>query len=294
MLASDPVNAPRNFYDIGLSALGRRISYGRNIYDEEWDVLIILDACRYDLFEEFAPRHDVYERFESVVPIYSCASATPEWLVKTFDRGPDELVSGTFYISSTGFVTEIDATRLYGIEEVWSYAVDPEYGVTRPGAVTNAAIKSYRETDADRYVIHYVQPHAPFLHCPGKYDSVGNGGEGGTQNVWRGLQEGRYERDEIWQDYGQNLLGVLDEVETVIRNVEGTVVVTSDHGNAMGEWFVYGHPKHNPVPAVKRVPWVLAEGAGRDDFEVREPEHVATGLGEQDLGEHLRALGYRS
>lgn len=35
----------------------------------------------------------------------------------------------------------------------------------------------------------------------------------------------------------------LDEVETVIENLLGKVVVTSDHGNGMGEWGVYAHPR---------------------------------------------------
>lgn len=294
VLLSDPAKAPRNCYDIGLSALGRRMNYGRRAHNHEWDILVILDACRYDLFETFGPKHEVYDRFESVEPVYSCASATPEWLAKTFEEAPDEFVAGTYYISSTGFIREVDADRLRGVDEVWDYAVDPEYGVTRPEAVTNAGIRAFREEEADRYVVHYVQPHAPFLHCPGKYDAVGNGGMGGTQNVWDGLQAGRFDRDEIWEDYGRNLLRVLDEVETLLRNVEGRVVVTADHGNAMGEWGIYGHPRDVPLPVIKRVPWAVAQGQGDHDYEVEDRESIATGLGEHDLREHLRALGYRS
>jgi hypothetical protein len=294
VLASDPARAPRNAYEIGLSAVGRRVNYGIDVYDREWDVLVILDACRYDLFEEFAPEHEVYDRFESVEPVYSCASATPEWLSKTFDQGPADLVGGTYYVSCTGFTREIDRSRLHGIDEVWDYAVDPEYRVTRPEAVTDAAIRAYRETDADRYVVHYVQPHAPFLHCPGKYDALGDGGRGGTQNLWDGLQAGAFDPEEVWQDYGRNLLRVLDEVQTLLGNLDGKVVVTADHGNAMGEWFVYGHPNDMPLPIIKRVPWAVARGEGRHDYRVRGREAMATDLGEQDLEEHLRALGYRA
>jgi hypothetical protein len=282
----------RGFWQMSLAVLGRRVNYGLNVFDREWDVLIVLDACRYDLFEEFAPEHPVYDRFDSVEPVYSCASATPEWIPKTFNQDHDDLVSRTHYVSGTGYSTKIEPGRVHAVDEVWGYAVDPESKVTRPEAVTNAAIRAYRESDAERFIFHYLPPHAPFLHCPGKYDSIGDGA-GGTQTVWNGLQDGRFDADEVWEDYGRNLGPGLDEVETVLDNVSGKVVVTADHGNALGEWGIYGHPNYVPVPAIKRVPWAEATGAGRDEYEVKDDDEVATGLGEQDLDEHLRALGYK-
>jgi len=290
--AAELPDTPRGFYKMALAVTGRRLNYGLNIFERDWDVLVVLDACRYDLFQEFAPRHSVYDRFDSVEPIYSCGSATPEWLPKTFNDGFDDLVSRTHYVSCTGYSTLVDEERLHQLNGVWSYAVDPEYGCTRPEAVTNAAIRAYRESDADRFVFHYLPPHAPFLHCPGRYDSTG-GEEGNTQNVWRGLQSGRFDRGAVWEDYGKNLMPGLEEVETILEEVSGTVVVTSDHGNLLGEWGLYGHPSYVPLPLLKRVPWAEAEGEGRGEYEVRNEAEVRTGLGEQDLKDHLTALGYR-
>lgn len=283
---------PYKGYERGLQEIGKRLNYGVEFYDREWDVLIILDACRYDLFEEFAPRHQIYQQFDSVEPFYSCASSTKEWLRHTFDQGPDDLVSDTHYVTCTGFSEKLRQERLAGIDEVWRYAVDPSYGCTRPEAVTDAAIDAFRHSDASRLVVHYVQPHAPFLHCAGKYDSTGDGGKGGTQNVWRGLRAGKYDKEEVWEDYGQNLLTVLDEAHTVLRNVSGKVIVTSDHGNAMGEWGIYGHPEFAPLPIIKRVPWAEATGLGLNEYDVRGVEDISTGLGEHDLRDNLQALGY--
>jgi len=285
-------DTPRGFYQMALAVTGRRVNYGLNIFERDWDVLIVLDACRYDLFREFGSRHPVYERFDSVEPVYSCASATPEWILKTFNEGHDDLVSRTHYVSCTGYSTRVEEGRLHQLDAVWSYAVDPEYGCTRPEAVTNAAIRAYRESDADRFVFHYLPPHAPFLHCPGRYDSTG-GEKGETQNVWNGLRSGQYDRDAVWEDYGRNLRFGLEEAETIIEEVSGRVVVTSDHGNALGEWGLYGHPSHVPVPIIKRVPWAETTGEGRGEYEVKSEAEIKTGLGEQDLKDHLEALGYR-
>jgi hypothetical protein len=164
--------------------------------------------------------------------------------------------------------------------------------ITPPKAVTDAAIQEYRTRSPDKLVVHYEQPHAPFLHSPSKYDASGDG-RGGTQDVWEGLRKGRYDKDKVWEDYGKNLLTVLDDVETLIENVSGTVVVSSDHGNAMGKWGVYGHPKNVPVPVVKKVPWAVTEGLGNDTYEL--PKDVGESdvrIDDSQIKDHLKDLGY--
>lgn len=89
----DPKLAARTVVKNGMQFVGRRVNYGIMPFEREWDVLVVLDACRYDLFEGFTPEHPVYERFESVEPVYSCASATREWLTKLLARTPDATLS---------------------------------------------------------------------------------------------------------------------------------------------------------------------------------------------------------
>jgi hypothetical protein len=60
------VRNPHKAYQRVLQETGKRVNFGTNVYDHDWDVLILLDACRYDLFQEFAPGHDIYDRFGSV------------------------------------------------------------------------------------------------------------------------------------------------------------------------------------------------------------------------------------
>jgi len=181
------------------------------------------------------------------------------------------------------------------IEHVWRYAHDPEAHVTRPEALTNAAVRSFRKSSAEKYIVHYVQPHAPFLHCVGKYDSVSDGA-GGTQNIWDGLEEGEFKKNEVWGDYGQNLLTVLDNVLTLIEEFDGQIAITADHGNALGEFGYFGHPGHVPIPAIRKVPWATATGLSKENYDLKEREEVSTGSGEQDikseLKDHLRDLGY--
>jgi hypothetical protein len=283
------------------SRVETRFNYGLNYFAEDWDHLVVLDACRYDLFAEFAPRHSAYGLIDAVDAVYSNASCTPVWLSRTIGGTPPATLAEVRYVSCTPFITGVDTSHLADVEHVWRYAYDPDAGVTTPGAVTDAAIESYRADPSLRSVIHYVQPHAPFLHCVGKYDSRGDE-DGGTQNIWHGLRDGTYDPADVWRDYGRNLLTVLDHVETLVRNLGGDVVVTSDHGNAFGEYGIYGHPRHVPIPPIRRVPWARTTGREDGSYEVRGVEEVSTGVGPEELkrgatdrrrDEQLEALGYK-
>ena len=176
----DPKLAARTVVKNGMQFLARRVNYGTTPFEREWDVLVVLDACRYDLFEEFAPDHPVYERFESVEPIYSCASATNEWLAKLLDRTAPEVLANTHFVTSNGKIeTEADAgtfdtSTLHGVERVYEYAHRRDIRTTPPDAVTNAAIRFHRANPTVKLVAHYLQPHAPFAHCPERYEGYGH------------------------------------------------------------------------------------------------------------------------
>jgi hypothetical protein len=82
----------------------------------------------------------------------------------------------------------------------------------------------------------------------------------------------------------------------LLENVDGRVAITADHGNLFGEWGLYGHPMHTPVPALLAVPWAEATGVDRRtrDPELEPPESlpVSRVYGETDERERLEALGY--
>lgn len=271
-----------------LNAIGRFANFGTNPFDREWDVLVVLDACRYDLFQEVAPEHPVYEYFDSVEPVYSCASSTPEWMEKV-DSVPVEELSRTNYVSANGYFDTVHEDSFRDFEAVWEYGHDQELNTVPPDVMTDVSLQEYRGSDAERFVFHYLQPHAPFLHCPGKYGSMDGYAK---SHVWVQLERGQVDRDEVWRDYALNLAAVLEHVETIIRNVSGKVVVTADHGNGLGEWGIFGHPDYVPVPGVKRVPWAEAEGLGLDEYEPSGEAEESKSGGRMSVEDHLQDLGY--
>jgi hypothetical protein len=100
------------------------------------------------------------------------------------------------------------------------------------------------------------------------------------------------DRETLWAAYSDNLRYVLDTVETLRENIEtDSMVVTSDHANAIGEFGIYGHPKNVPHPAIRRVPWVEvdAHDGGAYVPERPPPDDTVSAT----IEDRLSALGYR-
>lgn len=279
--------------EIFLQRIGQHVNYGESPFNEDWDILILLDACRYDLFKEYAPKHDLYSEFNSIESRYSPASTTKEWIRKVYHDGSEDVLAETHLVSANGFEQEELSLSKFGeITPVWEHH-DSKLGTIPPDVVTDAAIHVGRTTDCSKLIVHYMQPHAPFVHASGKFDSVNEApAEGKSQNIWEGLRTGRFELDNVWSDYGKNLLTALDEVERLVQNINGKVAISADHANAIGEFGVYGHPSYVPLPSLKRVPWVCLQATDEQTDHPDDP--IMPGVTGSDLDEHLHDLGYRT
>jgi len=146
----------------GLQAVGRRLDYGTNVFDREWDVLVVLDACRADLLRSIASDFDFFGHVETV---RSVGSSSSEWLENTFVNHPETpwtvMVTGNTWTDRY-----LDATAFAALDEVWKYAWDDDLGTVPAAAVTDRAVALARERDPERLVVHYMQPHHPFVPDP--------------------------------------------------------------------------------------------------------------------------------
>lgn len=288
-------------------AVTSRRPFGTNVFEGEWDLLVVLDACRVDTLREVA---DEYAFLDEVDTRWSAGSQSAEWLAATFTEAYLPEIRETEYISSNGYSESVlerhnfppannttpldvaswsvvDAGELAAHRTVWEHSHDDTYRVVLPEAMTDYAIAAGRESDVERRIVHYTQPHLPY---------AGRAFEDGrepTELERRGyelLETGQSDREEIYDAYRATLRWALDEVEVLLENTEAErVVITADHGEAFGEGLAYGHPEGFVHPVVRKVPWV--ETSATDD-RTREPS-VEAADDEIDVEEHLRDLGYR-
>ena len=71
-------------------------------------------------------------------------------------------------------------------------------------------------------------------------------------------------------------------------------MLSSDHGEAFGEWGLYGHYRHVPVRALREVPWVKTSATDKQTYEpALEPPENSNDEDDSDAEERLNALRYR-
>jgi len=294
----------RAYYAAGAAAAAaqRVRPAGRCIYDhaDEWDICIVLDSARADLLAECWNR--------DVNTAWSVGSITTEWLANTFHPRHADAIGDTGFVSATPHSTTVFRERSWltntddvavpypSMPAVEPAAFDGFYEPWRTHADVHDAVPPATMRDAtleasdrhDRVVAHWLQPHEPFI-AP---DAELVGGAATAWNVWSDLQSGALDADAVWAAYEATLEYALEYVEEVCAAVDGRVLVTADHGNAFGEWGVYGHPFAWPQPAVRRVPWAIvsSEPRGSRDYE---PVLGAEAGVSADKAQQLRALGYR-
>ncbi len=134
-----------------------------DIINEHWDYLVILDACRYDYFDRLYRDYFDGDLSKKI----STGSCTNQWRDKSFPDRYDDIV----YISANPQISAnlpvygyLAGEQFHKVHEVWKTGWDADSGTVLPETLTNAAIDIIANTPAGkRFIIHYLQPHAPYL-----------------------------------------------------------------------------------------------------------------------------------
>jgi len=222
--------------------------------EEDWQNLIILDACRYDLFEEFIQGYNSK-------PVYSVGSSSADFVRNTFSEVQLEdvvLVTANPHFHSSRFqeltgsqVEDVFHTVYHLYETQWS----DENGTVMPEDVNEVALSANKLFPKKRLLIWYMQPHFPFVNSEIESVPLGTKDKDNAVSIWERAASGEISKDEVWEAYGKNLQYVFEKARKLSNDLEGKTVVTSDHGNLVGEANVFGHPKETHVAPLHEVPW---------------------------------------
>jgi hypothetical protein len=269
---------------------------GIDVIKADWDNLVVLDACRYDLFERVSTLPGELSAVESR------GSSTREWLGANF--GERDMLDTVYVTASPMFHRHQESIggRFHAVVDVWrDYGWDPEFRTVLPETMTEAALEAAERYPNKRLLVHYLQPHYPFLGPTGRanfdldrldfqWDEVATDTLG-------------ISRDVVVRAYEENLDVVLPSVERLLHSLGGKTVVTADHGQALGERSFpvpmreYGHPPSIYTEALVKVPWLVHENGPRRRIVAEEPvdhaqQEQADDESESVAQERLEALGY--
>jgi len=132
------------------------------IWKKEWDILIIFDACRYDFFERIY--RDYLDGY--LEKVKSAGSNTEEYFSSIF-KGKDFkdtiYISGIPWINSYGYGPLRAEKWFYKVIDAWDQGWDDSLGTVSPFALSEIADKIISTYSDKRFIIHYLQPHEPYL-----------------------------------------------------------------------------------------------------------------------------------
>lgn len=223
-----------------------------SISDYEWENLVLIDGCRYDYYRDLR-KGNVEDRITQG----SCSS---EFIENNFSCGGFEdviLVSANLFTSEKWFekLTGHELENVfYEYFNLFNTDWNEDAGTVLPCKVREKAELVEKLYPEKKKLIWFLQPHYPFytvgdtLGVNPDSDKI----EKGT--AWEKAEKEIYSHDFVVKGYRENLKDVISEIDSLKNSLKGRTILTSDHGNYMGENGLYGHPYGDKSVYTRRVP----------------------------------------
>lgn len=277
---------------------------GSDFIEEDWDQLILLDACRYDEFERHLDGAGAFDGVEGSLEHRKSRGSMSEEFIRGNFTG--RTLHDVVYVSGNPWFAKLTETIDTEVHDFVLVERDALGGETcSPERVTETA-RAYAERYPNkRLIVHYIQPHQPYLRRMPD-------GEIGPQPMKRlpgnfhfEIARSEYSNSDVIAAYRENLDLVVDEVKALLPELEGKTVVSADHGEMLGErtWPVplrhYGHPRGIRRPEVIDVPWFVVDDGNRRRIVPEPPQESADivdalseDMDRHAINERLQDLGY--
>jgi len=267
------------------------MNWQQELPKKDWKVLMMLDACRFDYFEKHYKKY-MRGELKKKMSEYSCSL---ECLIDVFTKKHNDII----YVSANPYVTSAPTKavahgfefcakdKFFKVIDVWDFGKN-EYNYIPPIEVNKAFLKELKRHPKKRFILHYIQPHPPFISLIEKDEGArrmgGYKAQGGeSKKITKLIRENflyqlgrslmirylgyikvvkfkqligippvatldyairKYSIEEIRGFYDDNVIVVLEAISKILPKIEGKVIITSDHGELLGEYGMVGHPVH--------------------------------------------------
>ncbi|MHA1284820.1 MAG: hypothetical protein ACTSQP_20145 [Promethearchaeota archaeon] len=270
-----------------------KIIYKKNngfyLLNEKWDNLIILDACRYDSFKSFYLKRKIKGTLKCKI---SRGSHTNTFLRENFKK---DFYDDIVYITANPYVDLLLKDKFHTIISVWKDGWDEKYHTVLPETMHEYTINALFKYPNKRLIIHFMQPHYPYI-----------GYKLGKENLTRFREKmfkkknvkmikkrknkhlfsiytedfyGVISKEDHFKIYNKNLERAISVIENLIDFLPGRTIISSDHGESIGEFVhplipvrFYGHMVNLRLPILVKVPWLIIEPWEKDSKKQKELE----------------------
>jgi hypothetical protein len=258
----------------------RQYGPGLDVMQQDWDNLILLDACRYDTLQK-------HTRFEGKVQkVVSAGNNSWEFMSANF---VGKELHDSIYVTANGHARGISESVFYKLI-ILIDSRDENTGTVLPETVTQKAVEVAENHPDKRLIVHYMQPHVP--HIGGIQEDLLSMEEG-MYNIFEAVANGFISLGRLRESYVENLQIAETAVESLVSKLNGKTVISADHGENLGErklgLRVYDHG--NDTPECRFVPWMELECESRRDINASEPVSDVR-PDDSTIDDFLRDLGY--
>ncbi len=271
----------------------------------DWDVLIVLDACRADYFRALlAPQIAAGDVRGDLTTVRSPFVHTPGWIHRV---GPLMERLNPVYFTANPVVDREVKRRGFNIELVsvwktlWGDCTVEGIPSVHPFAVNGCVLgrRDFGDLKGRKVVVHYVQPHAPYIgRLPLKMGRFGQARHPFGRACHRlprpdqAVKRGETTWETVRAAYAANLELVWGAARHLMDRLGGRCIVTADHGELLGEdGGKFGHEGNWRHDELFEVPWLVLR-RGRDCSQQELSRPGASEGEDEDMQSKLKALGY--
>ena len=275
---------------------------GIEIFDEDWDTLIILDACRYDVF---AARSSLPGELHQKT---SRGAATPEWLRGNF-RGLD--LRDTVYVTANPMYEKHEddlGTTFHDVWHLWKNNLgwDSDLQTVPPDVAVEYARKAADQYPNKRLLVHLNQPHGPLLGPTAEQSVIGPGAKptherSFFEDLQHNIKFAQIPASKHRQAYVETFDLAHDAVKSLLPSLQGRTVISADHGEMLGErvWPIpfrlLSHYQGFYKEPLIKIPWLVHESGERQEIISEDPvdtTHASQPDLQRTVDDRLQDLGY--
>jgi len=257
------------------------------VNNRQWDMLFIFDACRYDKFNKF--KHLMGNGH--LEKTKSQSTWTGQWMLDIFKEGDWKdaiFFSSNPFVNSKGkkvkifsWYKRLQCLNWFNVNEVfkevidvWDFGFDKQVGTVPPWEMNKAIVKVMEKNKSARAIVHYGQPHFPFICCGGGAPATSMKGIVAKDKfefkkpliriskkllndivLWKIYKNlnmlPKRGKGALWFSIGTE--GMIQEYEKNLRLVmlyakkimdkypKKKIAITADHGDMLGEHNRFGH-----------------------------------------------------
>jgi len=222
---------------------------------KEWDVLIVLDGCRYDAFVQAMNSYPLING--TCLEVDSEALNTQQWYQYHWQPKAvhNDVIIITAHPSIYRYVHQYH--KFFSDWNIIGLKEHSNINWMHPSLTMKPFVSQQKSNK--KYLIHLIPPHLPYIGNKGKNFlkkfKWPQNSRHLTQSVYDVVTRYGCEHgwEKLWEYYIENLRVSLDSVFQYMPSIKGRIILTADHGEIIGpKLYCHGKEKY---PKLRSIPW---------------------------------------